>query len=102
MEIAHTVKIFFEIHPELIYMVTGVGMFFSALFPVSFVFYGDYIFIPAALLAQGGFADIRFVYLCTVLGVYTGDCVSFVLGYKLKRSIFTKDAKYLNISLLEK
>ncbi|MDD5198116.1 MAG: VTT domain-containing protein [Candidatus Gracilibacteria bacterium] len=96
------IKAFFETHPQLIYSSISGGMFLSALFPVSFIFYGDYIFIPAAILSQSGFIDIRFVYFATILGVYVGDLVSFFLGHSLERTIFTPDAKYLNTHLLQK
>ncbi len=96
------VRIFFEIHPQFIYSGIIIGMFLSALFPVSFVFYGDYIFIPAAILAQNGLINIWFVYITTILGVYIGDIVSFFLGYYLGHSIFREDAKYLNLKLLRK
>lgn len=61
------IKTFLESHLQFLYLSITGGMFLSALFPVSFVIYGDYIFIPAALLAQGGFADIWFIYLATVV-----------------------------------
>lgn len=93
---------FFESHPHLVYSGIAGGMFLSALFPVSFVLYGDYIFIPAAILAQNGLIDIRLVYLLTVVGVYLGDLISFFLGHSLERTVFTEDAKYFNVRLLEK
>lgn len=96
------IKIFFDTHPQWIYAGIVGGMFLSALFPVSFIFYGDYIFIPAAIFAQNGIIDIRFVYLATILGVYMGDVISFLLGHYLGQSIFRKDAKYLNLELLAK
>ncbi len=93
---------FLQLHLNIGYLIITIGIFCSAVFPISLFWYGEFVFIPASILI--GLWELRLweVFLCSVTGSFLGDMVNYYLGYAYGRGLFKKNNRFLNEKTLEK
>jgi len=87
---------FLQAHTALAYLVLFVGSFLETLVGIGFFIYGEFLFLPAAILAGSHVLDIWLVIISLVGGGIVGDSVSFFLGAHYGIKIFKDEARFLN------
>jgi len=91
---------FFQIHDKLAYLVLFIGSYFETLIGPGFFIYGEFFFLPGAILAGLGYLNIWLVAIACIAGGLLGDTSSFFIGkrygYHAVNFFFKKSNKYLN------
>lgn len=82
-------NIFLTNHKELIGLVVFTIMFLDCLALFGLAIPGNTLFVISAIMAGGYNYSLWQVILFGTLGALLGDIISYALGYKLKRRIYT-------------
>jgi membrane-associated protein len=87
---------FLATHTALSYTVLFLGAYFETLIGVGFFIYGEFFFLPGAIIAGTGVLDIWLVSLAVISGGILGDTSSYFIGRFYGMKLFKEEHKYLN------
>lgn len=87
---------FLATHTVLSYTVLFLGAYFETLIGVGFFIYGEFFFLPGAIIAGTGVLDIWLVSLALISGGIMGDTSSYFIGRHYGMRLFKEGNKYLN------
>ncbi len=87
---------FLSAHTDIAYFVLFLGSYFETLIGVGFFIYGEFFFIPGALLAGAGVLNIWLVSFVLIAGGALGDTTSFYIGRRYGVSFFNEHNKVFN------
>ncbi|MCX6736302.1 MAG: DedA family protein [Candidatus Parcubacteria bacterium] len=93
-EIFNNMGAFLGGHTYLSYAVLFLGSYFETVIGPGFFIYGEFFFLPGAILAGAGVLDIGWVALATLSGGILGDFTSFTIGRRYGLSFFKKGNRY--------
>jgi membrane-associated protein len=81
-------------HTILAYVVLFLGSYFETVIGPGFFIYGEFFFLPGAILAGAGVLDIWLVALATLSGGILGDFTSYSIGRKYGLAYFKEGNRF--------
>lgn len=87
---------FLQAHTLLAYLVLFVGSFLETLVGVGFFIYGEFLFLPGAMLAGLHVLNIWLVAIALIGGGILGDSASYFLGARYGIKVFKDKNRFLN------
>jgi len=81
-------------HTTLAYVVLFLGSYFETVIGPGFFIYGEFFFLPGAILAGAGILNIWLVALATLSGGILGDFTSYSIGRKYGLAYFKEGNRF--------
>lgn len=81
-------------HQTIAYVVLFAGSYFETVVGPGFFIYGEFFFLPGAILAGARVLNIWLVAITTILGGILGDFTSYGLGQKYGLSLFKEGNRF--------
>lgn len=95
-EITSHARFILETYPYYAYIIIGLGIFATAVFPLLFFWCGKFVLISAGILIWFGILDMSPVLFASVLWALLGDVVNYISWYRYGRKMFHKGKQFFN------